>query len=138
MATKLSGKVTYLHGLLPIKSLDPLITWPCEIAWQTKNYYQNVYGHPTWRMLFYLDGILSIESHYLLITWSCKIKWKSKIIRSPLPQCLQPSNLASWWLAMRDFYSCYSISWSCGYATPGNKLNFLYLHYHSTYGLKIW
>ena len=25
-----------------------------------------------------------------LITWSSKIKWQTKIIISPLPQCLQP------------------------------------------------
>ena len=28
--------VTYLDGLLPIKSRDPYITWTCNITWQTK------------------------------------------------------------------------------------------------------
>ena len=32
MATKLGGMMTYLDGLLPIKSDDPLITWPCKIG----------------------------------------------------------------------------------------------------------
>ena len=37
MATKLGRMITYLDGLLSIKSNDPLITWSCEITWQTKN-----------------------------------------------------------------------------------------------------
>ena len=28
-----------------------------------------------------------------LITWSSKITWQTKIIISPLPQCLKPQNL---------------------------------------------
>ena len=36
MATKLDRMVTYLEGFLPIKSHDPLITWPCKITWQAK------------------------------------------------------------------------------------------------------
>ena len=30
IATKLGRMITYLDGLLPIKSCDPLITCPCE------------------------------------------------------------------------------------------------------------
>ena len=37
MATKLGRMVTYLDGLLPIKSHDPLITWSCEIPGQIKS-----------------------------------------------------------------------------------------------------
>ena len=36
MTTIFGRMVTYLNGLLPINSHDPLITWPCEITWQTK------------------------------------------------------------------------------------------------------
>ena len=36
MVTKLGRMVTYLDGLLPIKSHDPLITCCCEIMWQPK------------------------------------------------------------------------------------------------------
>ena len=36
MATKLRRVVTYLDGLLSMKSHDPWITWFCEITWQTK------------------------------------------------------------------------------------------------------
>ena len=35
MTTKLGKMVTYLDGLLPIKSHDPLIAWPCKVRWQT-------------------------------------------------------------------------------------------------------
>ena len=37
MATRLGKMITYLDGLLPIKSLGPLITWSYEITWQTKS-----------------------------------------------------------------------------------------------------
>ena len=36
MATKFSRMMTYLDGLLPIKSHVPLITWSSEITWQNK------------------------------------------------------------------------------------------------------
>ena len=37
MTTKLSKMVTYLDGLLRLKSHDHLVTWSCEINWQTKS-----------------------------------------------------------------------------------------------------
>ena len=88
------------------------------------------------RIVTYLDGLLTIESHDPLITWSCEITWKSNITISPLPQSLYLPNLARWRLVMRDFYSCYSILWSCGLARSGNKLKLLYLHYHSILATK--
>ena len=36
MTTKLGRMMTYLDEILPIKSNDPLITWSCEITWQSK------------------------------------------------------------------------------------------------------
>ena len=36
MATKLGRMVTYLNGLLTIKSHYALVTWSCIIMWQTK------------------------------------------------------------------------------------------------------
>ena len=36
MFTKLCRMITYLDGLLPLKSQDPLVTWPCKITWQNK------------------------------------------------------------------------------------------------------
>ena len=37
LVNKLGRMVTYLDGLLPIKSHDPLITWFFETMWQIKN-----------------------------------------------------------------------------------------------------
>ena len=37
IAAKLGRMITYFDGLLPIKSFDPLITWPYEMTWQTKS-----------------------------------------------------------------------------------------------------
>ena len=36
MTTKLGKMITYLQGLLPIKSHEALIVWSCKITWQTK------------------------------------------------------------------------------------------------------
>ena len=36
MTTKLGRMVTYLEGLLTIKSFSALITWSCKVMWQTK------------------------------------------------------------------------------------------------------
>ena len=48
------------------------------------------------RMVNYLYGLLPMKSHGSLITWSCKIIWQTKIIISPLPQCLWPPTSAGW------------------------------------------
>ena len=51
MATKLGSMMTYLDGLLPIKSHDPVISWLCEISWPTKTIYlqyHSAYGHQIW------------------------------------------------------------------------------------------
>ena len=36
MSTKLENMLTYLDGLLPIKSHGPFIIWSCEMKWQSK------------------------------------------------------------------------------------------------------
>ena len=36
VATKIGKMVAYLEVLLTMKSHEPLITWSCEITWQTK------------------------------------------------------------------------------------------------------
>ena len=51
MATKLGSMITYLDGLLSIKSHDPVISWLCEITWPTKTIYlqyHSAYGHQIW------------------------------------------------------------------------------------------
>ena len=47
MANKLGRMVTYLDGVLPIKSHETLIKFSCKITWHTKKclFYHNTYGH---------------------------------------------------------------------------------------------
>ena len=40
-----------------------------------------------------LDGLLLIKSNGPLVSWYCKITWQTKIIISPISQCLRPPNL---------------------------------------------
>ena len=62
MVTKLGKMMTYTKGLLPIKLLDPLLMWSCEITQQTKTiispdnklkqlclHYHNAYDQQTWQ-----------------------------------------------------------------------------------------
>ena len=51
MATKIDRLMTYLDGLLPIKSQNLLITWPCEINKLKQLYvqYHSPYGQQTWK-----------------------------------------------------------------------------------------
>ena len=69
IATKLGKMVTYDERLLPIKSHDLLITWSCEITWQTKNISTTAMSLTTkiGRLVTYLEGPLPIESHDHLI-----------------------------------------------------------------------
>ena len=124
MATKSVRLVTYLEGLQTIKSYNALITWSCKLTWQTKPkrnplhlYYQSAYGHQIWQ-----DGNLPwwVPTH--------KVNDKLK----PLLQCLWPSYLVGWWLALRSSYSKNRINlWSRGLARSCDKGKPLYLYYHS-------
>ena len=68
-------------GLLSIKANDTLITWYCEITWQTKTTIISVSKATTLgRMVTYLEGFLTIRSYNALITCSCKVTWKTKTI----------------------------------------------------------
>ena len=51
MAIKRGKMVTYLEGLLTIKSLSALITWSCEIKKLKALYilYHSAYDHQTWQ-----------------------------------------------------------------------------------------
>ena len=83
--------------LLPIKYNDHIITWFCQIMWQSKNisplpqclWTQNL---AAWLILtdFYL------VSHDFITTWSCEITWQTKIILYPLTQYPWLSILAEW------------------------------------------
>ena len=93
IATKVGRMVTYLEGLLPIKSHRPLITlitWFCETTWQTISIYISTTTVPMTtrlsRVVINFERLLGIKSYGSWATWSCKISCKIKIIISPLPQ----------------------------------------------------
>ena len=86
-----------------LKTYDPveLCTWTTKnISATTQPMATNLGG---W-VVNYQEGLQHIKPHNLLITWSCEIKWQTKTVTSPLTQCLGPSNLAGWWLAL---WGCY-------------------------------
>ena len=90
MATKLGGMISYLVGLLHIKSYDPLMTGPCEITWQTKTIISPIpqsMATKLRRMVSYLNWLQAIKLLDPLITWSCQIKSQTKTIISQLLQC---------------------------------------------------
>ena len=105
LITKFGRMMNYLEGLLPIKLLNPSVTF--------MNNFGNHYISPTaipmatklGRVVSYYEGLLPIKSHNPLITKSCKIKWQTKTITSSMPQCLWPPNLARWWLSLKVFYA---------------------------------
>ena len=87
------------------------------------------------RMVTYLHKFLPIKSHDLLFMWSSKITTQTKIIISPLPQCLWPRNLARWsFILMGSFLQNHMTLWLHGPVRSHGKLKTLYLHYHSVYG----
>ena len=99
MATKLDRMVTYLNGLVPVKSHSHLITWFCKITWQTKIIKSSLplsTASKLDRMITYLDELLPIKSHVPLITWSCEITWQNKTTIFSLSECLWLPNLAGW------------------------------------------
>ena len=52
MDTKLGRIITYLDGLLSLKSHDPLITWSHEMTGQTKtiiHHNRSPHCHQTWK-----------------------------------------------------------------------------------------
>ena len=86
IATTNGRVVIYLNRLVFMKLHDPLITWSCEIMWQTKIiipilpeylWTQNLVGY--WITL----GVLYPWSHCIDM-WSCKVTWQTKIIKYPL------------------------------------------------------
>ena len=103
LANKLGTMVTYLDGLLPITSYDPLITWSSKITWHTQTISTTTVLIATklGRMVINLEELLPIMLLDPLFTWSCDIAWQTKAIISPLSRCLSPKNLAGVGLNMR-------------------------------------
>ena len=73
IAVKFGRMVTYLDGLLPIKSKDPLITRSFNITWWTITIISPL---PQW--VDYFQWLLSTKSYKALATWPCKVKWQIK------------------------------------------------------------
>ena len=122
-STKLDRVVTYHEEVPPINSLDPLITWSCNITWQTKIitplagllpiwshdfarsrdkltplylHCHSAFGHQTWQ-----NGDLSRGAPNHKVTQRCdhvvlQSHVKTKIVIFPLLQCLWPANLTRW------------------------------------------
>ena len=90
MATITDKIVTYLDGLLPIKSHGPFIRWSCKVTWQTKTIISQQWSPNL------SDWWLTLKVSYLLShmdlenAWSHEITRQIKNILSPLPQCLSP------------------------------------------------
>ena len=94
MATKLGRMITYLDSLLPLKSQDPLITWSCEITWQTKLLYIHVVlqsyvtnDHQTWQGG---DIPWRAPTHKLISQWRGFVR--SRDMLKTLRLCLHSSN----------------------------------------------
>ena len=79
LATKFGRIVTWLKGLLLIKSYDPLITESCKIIWKTKV----ISLQPMITKLGSMMTYLHCHETLSLSTWSCKPMWQTEII-SPL------------------------------------------------------
>ena len=80
MATKLGRMVTYLEGLLPIKSHDTLTSW----ILRDHNIFTITVPIATnrGRILTYLEGLAPRKLLDPLVTWSCNITWQTKTIIS--------------------------------------------------------
>ena len=65
-----------------IKSHDTLITWSCEIRWQTKNIFTTRMSMDTKLgcMVTYFKDLLPIKLLNSLVTWSGEILWQTKTI----------------------------------------------------------
>ena len=84
--TKLGRMVTYLNGLLLLKSHNAFITWSCEITWQTETIMSPI-PQCVWKPNLVTTCLqwllLTIKSYNTLFTWSRTVTWKTKTIASP-------------------------------------------------------
>ena len=95
MTAKLDRMVTYLEGLVTIKSHNTLITWSCKVTWQENQYISTtnvLMATKLGKMMTYFERLLTIKSFYALITWSSKVTLQTKIIIYPQPECLSLQN----------------------------------------------
>ena len=86
-------------------------------------------------MVTNLDGTPLIMLLYPLVLWSWKMMWQTKIIISPIPQCLWPPNLEGWWLIFTGLYPyCYYTIWGHDLPRSCDKVKALNIHsYNDSY-----
>ena len=110
MVTKLTKVVAYHGGPPLIKLYDPLITWSCEITWETKTIkssLQECPGHqicedggppnltecgdlpweaPTRKVTWPFEELPCMHLHDPSRKWCCQVTWQIKCIISPLAE----------------------------------------------------
>ena len=131
LATKFGRIVTWLKGLLLIKSYDPLITESCKIIWKTKV----ISLQPMITKLGSMMTYLHCHETLSLSTWSCKPMWQTEII-SPLwlPMPAKLGRVLTYFKGIQTIKSHGSwVTWSCKIS-----LKTFYVHYHSVYCHQTW
>ena len=130
--TKLGRMVTYLNGLLLLKSHNAFITWSCEITWQTETIMSPI-PQCVWKPNLVTTCLqwllLTIKSYNTLFTWSRTVTWKTKTIPSP-------RNLGDGEL-LREA-PAHKVPWHFDHMVLREKLKMLYLYYLDTYRQQTW
>ena len=99
LASKLCRFVTYLEGLLPIKTHEPFTTWSREFMWQTRTvislylHYHVPINTKLWRVVTYLERVLPKKTSIWTNNHAVLQDLTTKNIVSLLLQCLWQPNL---------------------------------------------
>ena len=116
MATGLGRVMTYLDGLRPLKSHDPLITWLCEIMWQTNHCISNTtvpMATKHGRRMAYLEQ--KMTKHFDHVAWQSHVTNKSHYISTTRFSMVTKLDRMATYLDV--FLLIYSpdplITWSC-------------------------
>ena len=130
--TKLGRMVTYLNGLLLLKSHNAFITWSWEITWRAETIMSPI-PQCVWQPNLFTTCLqwllLTIKSYNTLFTWSRTVTWKTKTITSP--RNLGDGDLL--WEA-----PAHKVPWHFDHVILSEKLKMLYLYYLDTYGQQTW
>ena len=121
VTTKLGRGATYHEGL-PIKSHAYIITWSCEISWQTKivSLRQCLWLPNFGRVSIYTEKLPYINSHNPLIMWSREILDLLYLYYSK--GCYHQT----WWLTIRNFHpQSYRALWTRAHVRLCNEFKTL-------------
>ena len=140
MHIKLGRMMTNLEGLLPMMLLYSLITWSCEITWQSKviNMSTTTVRIETkfGRMVTNIQRFLPIMLLYFLVTWSCEIGDKIKTCQHYHHAC---DHLDWQGFDLPWGGSIHKVTWPLsGLTRSYDKQKLLSLHYCNAYDRKIW